>query len=51
MNIVIIMNSQSELLQIVLALRSSGRFARLLNSREEQGDKNSDNRNDHKKFN
>ena len=46
-----IVQCQDNLLEIVPALGSSGRFAGLLNRRKEQRDKNGDNRDDHQQFN
>jgi cyclophilin family peptidyl-prolyl cis-trans isomerase len=47
----VIVHRQSNLLQVVLALSSSGRFTRLLNSRKQESDQHCDNRNDDQQFN
>ena len=47
MHIVVIVHCESQLLEIVLALRPPGRFAGLLNCGEQQGDENGDNGNHH----
>jgi hypothetical protein len=44
-------NSEPYLLQIVLALSSTSRFPRLLNSRQQEGNQNRDNRDDNQKLN
>ncbi len=44
--IVIIMKCEPQLLQVVLTLRPTSRFACLLDRRQKQGNKNRDNRDD-----
>ena len=47
----IIMNRQADLLEIVLALQPSRRLARRLHGRQQQGDENADDGDDHQKLN
>ena len=47
----VVVQSQSQLFEIVLALSAASRFASLLNGRQEQGNKNGDDRNDDQEFN
>ena len=49
--VMIIEHSQSQLLQIVFALRASCRFAGLLDRWQQQCNENCDDRDDHKQFN
>jgi hypothetical protein len=44
-------NREAYLLQIVLALSSTSRFPRLLDSRQQEGNQNRDNRDDNQKLN
>jgi hypothetical protein len=44
------MKSQADLLEVVLALASSGRLARLLDSRQKKRDQDGDNGNDDEQF-
>ena len=50
MSPLIVMQSQSDLFQVVLALSSSSRLARLLNGWQQQRNKNCDDRNDDEEF-
>jgi hypothetical protein len=43
-------DGQSELLEIVRTLRSAGSFSRRLHGRQQQGDQNRDNGNNHEKL-
>lgn len=51
MDVVIIVQPQSHLLQAVLAFGPSRRFSRLLDGRKQQGDQNAEDRDDDEKFN
>ncbi|GIV26190.1 MAG: hypothetical protein KatS3mg027_0004 [Bacteroidia bacterium] len=50
MRLVIIVKSEPDLLEIVLALRAASRLAGHLNSRQQKGNQNGNNRNDDKKL-
>jgi hypothetical protein len=50
-NIMVIMQSQSKLLEVILALGSSCGFSCLLNCRQQQGDQNSNDGDDYEQFN
>jgi hypothetical protein len=47
----VVVQRQPDLLEVVLALRATGRFAGLLNSREQECNEDGNNRNDHEEFN
>jgi hypothetical protein len=47
----VVLKSQTNLLQVVNALRSPRRLARRLNRRQQQGHQNPDNGNDHQQLN
>ena len=51
MTAVIIMKGESNLLEIILALRSTGSRTRLLHRRKQQRDENCNNGNDNQQFN
>jgi hypothetical protein len=44
------MDRQTQLLEVVSALRAASRFPRLLHSRQEQGDQDRDDRDDNQQF-
>ena len=46
----VIMHRQTNLFEIVLALRSTGSFTGLLDGGQQQGDENGDDRNHHQQF-
>ncbi len=48
--VVVVVQSDAELLQVVLTLRPPGGFPGLLNSRQQQSDENGDDRNDNEQF-
>ncbi len=49
--VMVIVQGQSELLEVVLALRAAGRLASLLNGRQEQCDQDGDNRDHNQSLN
>ena len=49
-DVVVIVECQSELLQVILALRTASCLASLLHCWQQQGHKNGDDRNHHQKF-
>ena len=49
-DIVVIMNGDSDLLQVVRALRAAGRFSGRLNRRQQQGDQDADDRDHDQQF-
>src|SRR5262249_55960704 len=48
--VVVVMEGQTNLLQVVLATEAVGRFAYFLDSRQKQSDENADNGDHHQKF-
>ena len=50
MDVVIVVQRQTDLLEVVLALRASSRLARLLHSRQQNRDQNRDNENHDQQF-
>ena len=50
MNVMVVVQCDTDLLEVVAALSSPRRLARLLNGRQQQCNQNSDDRDDHQQF-